>query len=74
MRFITIFLLILALFPQVLLNPVQAEEPIISEVYDVDDNGEKEALSDGLLVLSYLFDFRGEAVILPLLLIGVIYV
>ena len=36
---------------------------IVSFHLDIDDNGEVEALTDGLLVIRYLFGFRGEDLI-----------
>jgi beta-glucosidase len=49
-------------------SPLSASEVITSvtetmEIADIDGNGEVDALTDGLLVLRYLFDLRGEALI-----------
>ncbi len=62
MRLVTILMLSLALISQLSLTTAYAEEPV-AEVFDIDDNGEKEALTDGLLQLRYLFGFRGGALI-----------
>ncbi len=34
-----------------------------SVIFDVDGNGEQDALSDGILILRYLFGFRGDPLI-----------
>ncbi len=43
-------------------NTYAAESPVV-EVFDVDGNGEKEALTDGLLLIRYLFGFRNDSLI-----------
>ena len=35
----------------------------VTDIFDVDGNGEKTALTDGLLVIRYLFGFRGDALV-----------
>lgn len=63
MRYVATLLLSLALFMQVSFHSAHAETGVASAVLDVDGNGQKEPLSDGILILRYLFDFRGAALI-----------
>ena len=43
------------------MNPVAANETTSVFTLDVDDNGELEPLTDGLLILRHLFEFSGSA-------------
>lgn len=42
---------------------VQARLQLVDNVADIDGNGEVDALTDGLLLLRYLFDLRGDSLI-----------
>jgi hypothetical protein len=44
-------------------SEVESYLAAISEQLDVDGNGTSTALMDGLLILRYLFDFRGEVLL-----------
>lgn len=44
-------------------NTVQAADPAVAEVFDIDGNDNVQALTDGLLGLRYLFGFRGDALV-----------
>jgi hypothetical protein len=47
--------------PTASLTPTASNTPVCdASRYDVDDNGEVEPLSDGLLILRYLFEFTGS--------------
>ena len=57
MRLTTILMLCLALTSQLSLTTAHAEEPV-AEVFDIDGNANIDALTDGLLLIRYLFGFR----------------
>ena len=57
MRIISILALCVALFFQIGVSTAYANDSV-SDVFDIDANGEKEALTDGLLLIRYLFGFR----------------
>lgn len=59
MRFCTVFLLSFTLLSPIVLNPAYSAEAPMADVFDIDGNGKKESLSDGLLLLRYFFGFRG---------------
>lgn len=42
---------------------VQDKLKFVDSIADVDDNGEMDALTDGLLLLRYLFDLRGDSLV-----------
>ena len=42
---------------------IHAAEDSVAEIFDIDGNGEHTALTDGLLVVRYLFGFRGNSLI-----------
>ena len=42
---------------------IQSRIEILGDLADIDGNGQKDALTDGILVLRYLFGFRGEALV-----------
>ena len=46
-----------------LAEPIEDYLESIESLLDLDDDGEKEPLTDGLLVLRYLFGFRGAALV-----------
>lgn len=46
-----------------LLIPSFAHSADVRSVFDIDGNGQTKSLSDGLLILRYLFGFRGETLI-----------
>ena len=52
--------IVLSLTPNTI---IEAAEPPVATVFDVDGNGSIEPLSDGLLTLRYLFGFRGPELI-----------
>jgi len=56
-----------ALAPDALRTTAELVKPPIESVLDqldVDDDGTNDALTDGLLIVRYLFGFRGEALVL----------
>ena len=65
MHYFAIFLLSFTLFTPFTFSSAYAEpEPSTSSaVLDIDNNGETKALQDGLLILRYLFNFRGNELI-----------
>ncbi|MCK5897110.1 MAG: hypothetical protein KAG20_09905, partial [Cocleimonas sp.] len=64
MRFNLVLLLSLVLaFQFVAVQNAYADTDTTSAVLDVDGSGEAKALTDGLLLLRYLFDFRGDTLI-----------
>ncbi|MGB2180510.1 MAG: hypothetical protein ACPHZD_06350, partial [Porticoccaceae bacterium] len=44
-------------------SQVEANVAAAYQIADLDDNGEVDALTDGLMLLRYMFDLRGEALI-----------
>lgn len=50
-------------FRRLLSIPVTVTNPFVTTNLDVDGNGVADALTDGLLVLRYLFGFRGDTLI-----------
>ena len=42
---------------------IQAEIDLLGELLDIDDNGVTDALTDGLLILRYLFGLSGDTLI-----------
>jgi len=63
MRIIAIILFSFVITTQLAINSANAAEAQVADVFDIDGNGTKDALSDGLLTLRYLFDFRGDTLI-----------
>ncbi|HFC93441.1 MAG TPA: hypothetical protein ENJ51_11590, partial [Leucothrix mucor] len=64
MRIFSLILLSLTLlFTQLSVNSVYAADVSVADFFDIDNDGKKEALSDGLLISRYLFGFRGSALI-----------